>query len=205
MWWITCSLKSCKHRRHLNHIDTNLVFHLKSSADSPSASRQQTGWGAEKRRSPSPGCSTSTETAAWTAWTQDRTVMWPYDGCCHAPSRERNTYLFWESCPHLPQVIQPRFLQAKAGQQSQTWPVWLSGRSESQRMLREAAIGPCSLQPNYTHSKEPNQRGRKNEVCTRQGNGGCTAENLTPGKKKKPATKGGKLAELLTSYRATAP
>lgn len=43
------------------------------------------------------------------------TFRWLKRWTPNTSSRETNTYLFWESCPHLPQVIQPRFLWANTG------------------------------------------------------------------------------------------
>lgn len=81
--------------------------------------------------------------------------------------------------------------------------VRLSGQpesTESQTTLREAEIVPSSVQPSYTHNMEPKSKEKDMHQIRKRG---CTVEK--PHTWDKPATKGDKLAKLLTSYRATAP
>lgn len=155
-----------------------VFFTLKSSADSPSASRQKTGWGAEKRRSPSPGCSTSTETAAWTAWTRDNDGT---GGRTLNPTWEK--YLLVLGIP--PTSPSGHTAKVSTGKSSKTSHqvkliVHLSGQPERQMMLRETEMVPCSEEPNDTHNMEAAGRRAKQRIGNQPGKGGWTAENLTP-------------------------
>lgn len=183
MWWITCSLKSCKHNCYCNRTKTKPFSPFKLEI-SPFASRQTKGWGAEIHRSPSPVCSTSIEMAAWTTWTCDILVTPRCTLNMASSSYERKTYLFWESRPNLPQIIKPRFLQPKTGKNKQSlsksaqhehlcpsatlkatvWKVWRHRR----HWERERKIFPSSIQPNYTHNMDPNERREKSKMWTGQ-------------------------------------
>lgn len=183
MWWITCSLKSCKHNCYCYRTKTKPFSPFKLEI-SPSASHQTKGWGAETRRSPSPVCSTSIEMAAWTTWTRDILVTPRCTLNMASHSYERKTYLFWKTCPNFPQIIKPRFLQPKTGKNKQllsksaqhehlcpsatlkatVWKVWRHRR----HLERARKIFPSSVQPNYTHNMDPNERREKNKMWTGQ-------------------------------------